>query len=97
MKTLKTDEPEPSIPPPAVARFSKQIPVSDEHDEDMRTVEIRPSRFKISTLALSTDAPLPLSEEMRENLMNMRRDVIAFLRRLDEMLGLEQTIPRRKR
>lgn len=66
------------------------------HDEPKRTSP--PSaRYKIPTLALSADDTLPLTEEMRENLMNIRRDVIAFLRRLDEMLGLEQTIPRRKR
>lgn len=55
------------------------------------------SRFKIPTLELGAEAALPLTPELRENLMNIRRDVIAFLRRLDEMLGLEQTIPRRKR
>lgn len=76
--------------------FARKTPVTDEHYADMEAV--RHSRFQMPVeIVLPTDAPLPLSEEMRENLMNMRRDVIAFLRRLDEMLGLEQTIPRRKR
>lgn len=36
-----------------------------------------------------------LGAEYREMLMNFRREVISLLRWLDDVLGLEQTIPRR--